>query len=174
METSPPLKIAFGCQARVGKSSAVKYLIETYGGKEFAFAQPIYHLLFLNQFYLGLEQKKDREFLQMIGMWGRKQNINIWVNFLLKEVSKHSGNVLVSDVRFPNELRALKEQGFLCVRIIRKSSTEDPSFGSGRRNHPSETSLVEDSAMWDKIIYNDGSLEDFHLKLENLVNSKES
>jgi len=165
-----PLKIAFGCQARVGKSSSVKYLIDKYGGIEFSFSEPLYYILNFTQEFLNLKQQKDREFLQFVGTWGQKQDPDLWVNLVLKNIRANPGrNIFVSDVRFPNELEALRKEGFLCVRIIRDCQKNDPTFGSGDRSHPSENSLTENLSVWDKVIYNNGSWEEFTSKLEGLI-----
>ena len=134
------LRIAFGCQARVGKSTGVQYLIQNYGGSELSFARPLYEILYFAQKKCGFDLQKDRKFLQWVGtQWAREKEPDIWVNCLLRELkTSHEENIYVSDIRFPNELEALKKEGFTCVRIIRNNSTTESSTST----HVSETSLT--------------------------------
>ena len=109
------MRVAFGCQARVGKSTAVAHLISEHGGLELSFAAPLYNILYFAQETCGLEKRKDRKFLQWIGTeWGREQDDNLWVSLLLQKVEANPDkNIFVPDLRFPNEIRALKAAGFI-------------------------------------------------------------
>jgi len=78
--------LAFGCEARVGKDTAVDYLIGKKGGVKKSFAAPLYDIQHYTHTRLGLKIKKDREFLQLVGDWGRKQNEHIFINVLLREI----------------------------------------------------------------------------------------
>jgi len=69
-------------------------------------------------------------------------------------------HILVDDVRFMNELRAIRELGGRIVKI------ERPGFAAAG-NHASETSLDGFDA-WDDIIVNDGSLELFKSRVAEL------
>lgn len=157
------LKFAFGCQARVGKDIACTYLQKKYGGNIYHFSDPLYKILHYAQDVCGFPHSKDVKFLQWIGTeWGRSQNDSVWINTTLKNISNEH-NSFVGDLRFPNELEALRKNGFVCVRIIRKDRPIDRNA-----THPSETALA-DYEEWDDILTNDGSIEDLHLKLDALV-----
>jgi len=166
--------LAFGCEARVGKDTAVDYLIGKKGGVKKSFAAPLYDIQHYTHTRLGLKIKKDREFLQLIGDWGRKQNEHIFINVLLQEIDSDSfsktENVYVSDVRYPNEFFVLKNRGFTMVRL-----TRDNRFVSTDTNvtsHSSENSLQD--YPWDIIISNNGSLVDLYAQLDQLYsNSKD-
>jgi len=113
------LKIAFGCQARMGKSAAVHYLVDKYGGIEKTFASSLYDIMYHAQGVCNFDKKKDRKFLQMIGTWARDQDPDVWINTQFKDFKFTTGeNVYVSYLRFPNEFDALKKMGFITVRII--------------------------------------------------------
>ena len=166
--------LAFGCEARVGKDTAVDYLIGKKGGVKKSFAAPLYDIQHYTHTRLGLKIKKDREFLQLIGDWGRKQNEHIFINVLLQEIDSDSfsktENVYVSDVRYPNEFFVLKNRGFTMVRL-----TRDNRFVSADTNvtsHSSENSLQD--YPWDIIMSNNGSLVDLYAQLDQLYsNSKD-
>ena len=180
--------LAFGCEARVGKDTAVDYLIGKKGGVKKSFAAPLYDIQHYTHTRLGLKIKKDREFLQLVGDWGRKQNEHIFINVLLREIDtdcvtndsvtdcvtndsvSKTENVYVSDVRYPNEFFVLKNRGFTMVRL-----TRDNRFVSADTNvtsHSSENSLQD--YPWDIIISNNGSLVDLYAQLDQLYsNSKD-
>lgn len=84
---------------------------------------------------------------------------NIWVDAALNNLDP-SGRYVVTDCRFPNEFKAVKARGGKVIRISR------PGVGPAN-NHPSETSL--DDFLFDAHVNNDGSLEEFHNNIRNLI-----
>lgn len=157
------IKIAFGSEARVGKDTACDYLKEKHGGKLLRFADPLYKILYYAQDVCGFPRQKDRKFLQWVGTeWGRAQNDTVWIDATIREIPSNN-NCYVCDVRFPNELQAMKDAGFYCVRITRKNRNIECN-----PQHTSETAL-QDSTDWDAIIVNDGTLEEFYTKLDSIV-----
>ena len=72
--------------------------------------------------------------------------------------------VVISDVRFFHELNCIKKLGGIIVKIIK------PNREIELENHLSEieTQQIDDSFIDSKII-NDKTIEDFHLKIENMV-----
>jgi dephospho-CoA kinase len=95
--------------------------------------------------------KTVRELLQGVGQ-GLRDAIdpNLWVKALFANVEGWS-NYIIADVRYPNELEAIKERGGILLRIDRN--------GAGAGNHSSETAL-DDYREWDFHIGNNGSMED--------------
>lgn len=156
------IKIAFGCQARVGKDTACEYLQRKYGGSILRFAAPLYDILHYAQDRCGFPRRKDVKFLQWIGTdWAREQNPNVWIDCLVRQVND-TDNVFVPDLRFRNEFDALRARGFKCVRIIRSDRPIDRAA-----THASEVELVDfDQSQWDAVIVNDGSIEDLYQKLD--------
>lgn len=57
---------------------------------------------------------------------------------------------IVTDMRFPNELKAIKDRNGITIRVNRLNIIQD--------NHPSETAL--DESTFDYIIHNDGDMND--------------
>jgi len=165
------LKLAFGYKMGVGKDTAVEYCISKYNGKQVSFASSIYKIMYELQTELGIKRQKDREFLQFIGSWARKYNENIWVEKALISTS-NTENLFLSDLRYKNEFNALKQNGWICVKIIRTNVSENRT-GTGSSNHTSELELdqIPDS-QWDFIIINNGSLENFYNELDRIINSQ--
>jgi hypothetical protein len=95
-------------------------------------------------------------------------------HYLLKTVS----NWIITDVRFSNELEAVKSRGGITIRVVRPKSlseiakqghytlTKDglvPTY----TEHPSETSL--DSAKFDYTIVNDSTIENLVKKVREIL-----
>ena len=95
--------------------------------------------------------KTVRELLQGIGQ-GLRDAIdpNLWVKILFANTEGWS-NYIIADVRYPNEVYAIKKRNGVLIRIDRK--------GAGAGNHSSETAL-DDYKEWDIHIENNGSIED--------------
>ena len=95
--------------------------------------------------------KTVRELLQGIGQ-GLRDAIdpNLWVKILFANTEGWS-NYIIADVRYPNEVYAIKKRNGVLIRIDRK--------GAGAGNHSSETAL-DDYKEWDVHIENNGSIED--------------
>ena len=94
--------------------------------------------------------KTVRELLQEVGQ-GLRDAIdpNLWIKALFANTEDWS-NYIIADVRYPNELEAIKERDGVLIRIDRN--------GTGAGNHSSETAL-DDYNDWDVHIENNDSLE---------------
>jgi hypothetical protein len=164
------LRIAFGCQSRVGKSTAAKFLILKNGGVEKSFASSLYEIMYYTQQKCNFEEKKDREFLQMVGSWVRGKDVDTWVNIMNTDIENNENeNIFISDVRFNNEFDLLKKKGFIMIKITRDSNSKD--FGNGDINHLSEIDLLyKKHNEWDYIIKNNNSLDFLYKELEEIIN----
>ena len=95
--------------------------------------------------------KTVRELLQGIGQGLRDAiDFDLWVKILFANTENWS-NYIIADVRYPNEVKAIKERNGILLRIDRK--------GAGVGNHSSETAL-DNYKEWDVHIENNGSIED--------------
>ncbi len=143
-----------------------------------------------------LEKHTPRTLMQLLGTECGRQIIhpNIWVNSLMSDykplcesrcnpeqctceedcIGKKS-NWLITDMRFPNELQAIKDKGGIVLRINRNNAT---SKGidlhqkleyeiTGKGNHISETAL--DNSIFDYVIENNGTLEELILEVEKFL-----
>lgn len=106
---------------------------------------------------VGYERAKEvpdfRRFLQRLGTEGVRGNFgqDAWVKLAEKEILRITaevGRVVLPDVRFPNEAKAIKDLGGVIWKTIR------PGYGGGE--HPSE-------AMVDQIT------PDLELEADNLI-----
>ena len=112
---------------------------------------------------IPLYDKTVRELLQGVGE-GLRQSIsqNIWVYNTMQLIDKilqfDQANILVTDVRYINELNALKARGFTMIKLVRNTGVID--------NHPSEKELSD--RLFDCVIDNNGSIADLEAKLLEL------
>ena len=101
-----------------------------------------------------------RHAMQTLGTeWGRDlMGKDFWVTMLMNKAQNYK-KVVVTDVRFPNEVNAIEEVGGLLVRIIRPGLDKD--------THSSEA-LIDNLPVHVEIT-NDGTLADLQNKILRLV-----
>jgi hypothetical protein len=79
-------------------------------------------------------------------------------------------NWIITDLRFPNELDAIKQRGGITIRVNRFTGhvvIDNDTHVVTDWQHPSETAL--DNAMFDYTIINDGSIEDLIEKVKEIL-----
>ena len=164
------LKIAFGGVMGSGKDTCVDYLCTKYPEHtRISFAGALYDILSYAQEKCGFEKNKARKFLQFIGTeWARNIDENVWINIVLGKDIKGVG--LLSDIRFPNEFNALKNNDWICIKVTRDNIDKN-RVGNGDNTHSSELSIndIKDEE-WDFIINNNSTLEDLYKRLDKIFN----
>ena len=111
-----------------------------------------------------------RMFLQKLGTEAMRDGLhtNVWVNALFADYkpltySDIGGweypNWIITDMRFPNEMDAVKKRKGITIRVVRP--------GTNVGTHPSETAL--DDADFDYEIINDGTIEDLVEKVRQIL-----
>ena len=164
------LKIAFGGVMGSGKDTCVDYLCTKYPEHtRISFAGALYDILSYAQEKCGFEKNKDRKFLQFIGTeWARNIDENVWINIVLGKDIKGVG--LLSDIRFPNEFNALKNNDWICIKVTRDNIDKN-RVGNGDNTHSSELSINDiNDEHWDFIINNNSTLEDLYKRLDKIFN----
>jgi hypothetical protein len=162
------MRIAFGCEARVGKDTACSYIMGMFPniGVQLSFAAALYDILHYAQETCGFPKAKDRKFLQWIGTeWARAISPNVWTDIVKRKIEAIpiDTTIIVTDVRFPNEADMLRAMGFTLVKIHRDmDKRQDVPANTG---HASEVAMA--NYQWDMVIENNGSLDDFHDKLRH-------
>jgi len=157
------VRIAFSGKMQVGKTTSAEYLVRKYGFVKLSFAGKLKEIakdLWSEQFECN---QKPRKLLQDLGIKMREIDEDVWVKYLLRIIKNlpKETNIAIDDLRFLNEYKALKNEGFFVVRIIRDIP---PSPFS---NHQSE--LEVDKMPYDWIIYNTSTLENLYAELDKLV-----
>lgn len=142
------------------------------------------------------ESMTYRTMLQKVGTEAIRNNVheNAWVNALFADyLPKYHGGIdpavgsttpsdvqvfvghpkwIITDMRFPNELEAVKKHKGITIRInrsLQKTNNETVDFVAQhyRNNHPSETAL--DNAEFDYVIENDGTIEELIEKVKDVL-----
>jgi len=62
--------------------------------------------------------KKDRPLLQKIGMKMREIRQSVWLDAVISQANQSKCSVVCDDVRFVNEAKSLKKDGWILVRLV--------------------------------------------------------
>lgn len=137
---------------------------------------------------LGMPKLTPRWVLQYWGTDVLRNSFHddIWIASLENKMRKTRDNIVISDVRFPNEIRAIHNAGGLVVRVKRGQEPEwyedAANMNAGPQNmtwalskmrmeklkiHPSETAWVGGDI--DIIIENNSTIDDLFSQIRNLV-----
>lgn len=113
-----------------------------------------------------IEMMSVRDLLQKLGTEAMRNGLheNVWVNALFSDYTKDQ-YWIITDVRFPNEFKAIKEKGGIVIRVNRPSHSNH--MVKVVNDHPSETAL--DGYDFDYIIENDGDLKKLKSKIKSLL-----
>jgi hypothetical protein len=115
---------------------------------------------------------------------------DIWIASLENKMRKTGDNIVISDVRFPNEIKAIHTAGGIVVRIKRGDDPEwyqdAVNMNEGRRNmswlmstdklkklgiHASETSWVGGNI--DHTVYNDTTIDTLFDQIKTIIDQGE-
>lgn len=157
-----------------GKSTLTKILVERFGFTRTAFADPLKRALMV-AFDLTREQvygdekeiptdklcgRTPRHAMLTIGTeWGRNMiHPDIWLAAWRNTLP--GGDLVIEDVRFPNEHQAVKETDDGCIISVRRP---------GREYDTSHESEAHADLPFDYKIQNDSSMEDFESRVETVL-----
>lgn len=197
-----------------GKDTAADYLVNTHEFRRDSFASTlkdaVAHIFGWDRTMLEGRTKEAREWREEIDpWWAERLNMpnltprwilqywgtevcrrgfhdSIWIASLENKMRNTKDNIVISDVRFPNEIKAIQSAGGLAVRIKRGPDPdwyEDAaSMNAGDRNmsyaigserirrlgiHSSETAWV--GLPTDATVTNDGTTDDLFEQIEKLI-----
>jgi len=141
---------------------------------------------------LGIPHLTPRFILQQWGTEVCRKNFHddIWIASLENKLRNSKDDVVISDCRFPNEIKAIKQAGGIVVRVVRGPEPEwyDAAVSvnrgpngnstwalSGRRLeqlgvHASETSWV--GTKFNSVLDNNGTLDDLYQQVKRLVQDR--
>lgn len=149
--------------ARAGKTTAAEAIAREFGAKHLSFAEPIRN--FIQELTGGYtdDQKEEvipwigkspRQMMQTLGTeWGREMvSSSLWVDRCMRQAEQHP-LVVISDVRFQNEVSAIFVRKGLLIHINRPVKVAQVNY------HISEN-LGTDRFAHHKIT-NNGTVEEF-------------
>jgi hypothetical protein len=131
--------------------------------------------------------------LQTLGTWGRECYQDIWVEYCLRvaeklqegshyydtvtglrhlspvaDVMEAKKNVVISDIRYKNELEAIEKVGIV-IRVKRG----DSGLKGQAAEHSSETEQLQlDDDDFHCVMYNNGTIEDLHETVSDFMENK--
>jgi hypothetical protein len=160
-----------------GKDTVRGLLERFHGYNGLAFADPLRGMLASllksaghNPTWMVDREMKEREIptigvsyrvlAQTLGTeWGRSIDPDLWVKIAASRIASipDEERVVISDVRFPNEVASIKSQGGVIIRIIRPGV--EPV-----RSHVSESNVGD--LDWDYTILNNGSIDDLRYAID--------
>lgn len=197
-----------------GKDTAADYLVNNHGFRRDSFANTLKDAVAAvfgwDRILLEGRTKEAREWREQVDpWWSDRLNMphltprwvlqqwgtdvcrnhfhdDIWIASLENKLRKTRDSIVISDVRFPNEIKAIHNAGGLVVRIKRgpepdwyqdainvNSGPQTIGWALGKAKlkelgiHASETSWVGGNI--DHIVNNDRSIDDLFEQLKNLV-----
>jgi len=173
--------IGFAAKKGSGKDLIAQHLVEKYNFKRYAFGDPVKDVCkilfgFSDEQLFGDKKEirdntlgiRPRDAFQKIDTeFGRKYIHNLfpllemkhgelWIEIFKRNYNKNQ-NIVISDVRFPNEAKAIRELGGVIIYIDSKYSKED--------THESEFLNFD----YDYRIMNYGTKDEFYENFDKLV-----
>jgi len=169
-----------------GKDTAAQYLVKNFGFTRVAFADPIKDQMYILNPWVktndehtslrlasvvdaaGWDRAKEeyleiRRLLQIYGTEVARDSFgaDIWVNSAFRQIqSKNLKNIVITDVRFQNEIEAIRKYGGKLIKIkSNRTITND--------DHVSEQDLPD--SKFDSIVINNGTIEDLYISVEKLA-----
>lgn len=192
-----------------GKDTAANYLVDNYNFEKDSFAKTLKDLLSVlfdwdrnllegsteesrvwrNQIdswwsaRLGIDNFTPRWAMQHIGtdVFRNHFHTDIWVTTLENRLQKSNKDIVISDVRFKNEMNVVKRLGGKIIKVSRGNNPEwyndallanignkdSLELLNKKQIHPSEWSWVNE--LIDFEIHNNGSIDDLYLKIKSQV-----
>ena len=173
---------------RSGKDTTADYIVKNYQFQKLTFAEPLKEacrILFNfdeEQLYGSTKEDIDsrwgvspRTVYQYIGTEIFRNNIqnimpdiknNFWVKLTIDNYNKNKNkNTIISDVRFKNEIDAIRGEGGIIIKIIRPENTN-------KDEHESEKNIMNLKGNYE--IINDGTLEDLYRKIDIVLQNIQS
>ena len=115
---------------------------------------------------------------------------DIWIASLEHKLLNSRDNIVISDCRFPNEIKSIKQAGGMVIRVVRGPEPEwyrdaaDMNAGEHCMNwmlaktrmeklgiHASETAWV--GTKFDYVLDNDSSIDDLYAQVKQLINPEQ-
>jgi hypothetical protein len=202
-------KIIIGISGLIssGKDTVADYLVNTHGFARISFAGVIKDVAAAifgwPRDMLEGRTKASREWREQVDPWWAKkldmphftprwvlQNFgtelfrnhfhpDIWIHSVEHKLMNTSDNIVISDVRFPNEIKSIKDAGGIVIRTHRGPDPSwyqdalDTNLGKSQAMkfrsdvHPSEWAWI--GTDFDAVLDNDGTIDDLYAQVSDLL-----
>jgi len=176
------MKVVIGLRgpAGSGKDTVADYLVEKYGFTKVTFGGAVKEIVAIisgwdinmlsgttpeSRIFRETENHSDfgmtaREMMQKIGtdLFRQYFDENTWINIVRRKVKTIPGNIVISDIRFPNEAKLVQELGGYIFTLVRKDIK--------RMDHISEQNFPIENEI---IIDNSNDLPSLYNSVDNLI-----
>jgi len=195
-----------------GKGSVAQILVNDYGYKQMSFAgslkDAVSSIFGWDRSLLEGDTKESRAWRETVDTWwAKKLNIphltprwilqhfgtdvvrhhfcdDIWMLSLENKLRNTKANVIISDVRFPNEIKVIRDLNGSCVRVMRGADPDwcsdarvacsNSSHATQAKAHLSLMGIHESEWAWyltvfDYVVENNGTLDDLRGATHRLV-----
>ena len=175
--------IGLGFKARAGKDTVAAHLVNNYSFIQESFAYPLKEYIGREicgfndkQLYGAWKETVDpewemtpRQMLQLIGTDALRKVVhdNFWVIPMKRKLKEHIRNgrhVVISDVRFLNEVSMIRSLNGLLVKVDRTNLDKITGF----EKHSSEFQLESYDA-WDFKLDNNGTLDELYHNVDEMM-----
>lgn len=198
-----------------GKDTIADYLITFKGFRRMSYAEPLKDAISAifgwDRDLLEGTTKYSREWRDTIDpWWAERLNIkhltprwvlqqwgtevgrrafhdDIWIASIENRLRTIKDNIVISDCRFPNELKSIKRAGGITVRVTRGPNPDwydaavDINKGYYTENYKAARKILEDNNVhaseyssvgldYDFYIQNDGTIDELHRKIDLVIN----
>lgn len=153
-------RIAFFGPMVSGKTYCANAL-KPLGYEKFAFADKLKEIA---EDLYGVKGKNgnDREVLQKIGEYLRAIDPEVWIKYLLLEVERYEDwaqdfkpKVVVDDLRYANEAKALKDNGFLLILVTVPKEERERRLALLYPETPASVYYHDSEKEWEMIPFDD-------------------
>lgn len=203
-----------------GKDTVADYLVNTHGFRRMSFAgalkDAVSTVFGWDREMLEGRTRQSREWREKVDTWWANKldmpnltprwvlqywgtevcregfHDDIWIHSMEHRLMNTSDNVVISDVRFPNEIRSIKNTGGIVVRthrgpdpewwsdavIANRGATNNLRWATAVEKikrvgvHSSETAWI--GTKFDAELNNDGSIDDLYEQIRSLLQSLQS
>ena len=193
-----------------GKDTIADYLVNSHGFKRESFAgtlkDAVASVFGWDRILLEGRTSAAREWREQIdSWWATRLNIphltprwilqywgtevcrhgfhdDIWIASLENKIRNTQDNIVISDVRFINEATAIRNQGGICIRVMRgpdpvwmpyavtymsSASMDSKEFLDKEKVHASEYSWA--AVYFDHVLHNDSDLNHLYTQIQKLI-----
>lgn len=173
MSDKNPIRIAIYAPMRSGKSEAARLLSAHHGFVRRSFGGT---LKALAHYIFGTSDVKPRALYQQFGQLCRSIDPDVWVRHLADNIAATcpDGNVVIDDLRQPNEYAWARDNGFVIVKVechadIRKAHLEQlgEPVDDALLTHETESHFADFAP--DYVVPNDGDTVDLRANIAMMV-----
>lgn len=193
-----------------GKDTIADYLVNSHGFKRESFAgtlkDAVSSVFGWDRILLEGKTPEAREWREQIdSWWATRLNIShltprwilqywgtevcrhgfhdaIWIASLENKIRNTQDNIVISDVRFTNEATAIRNQGGICIRVMRgpdpewmphavnymsSASLDSKELLDKEKVHASEYSWA--AVYFDQVLHNDSDLDHLYDQIQKLI-----